>query len=119
MSSAVANGGGGAAPSVHGGGSALVEGVAGNWPNGSPAQADWAQWVDRLAALERSCMLQAEHTGHATREASRVAGELQARFTTAQETAAAVVQLTRLVQASNATVERVAAEVAAMRGTAC
>ena len=72
-------------------------------------------WVERLAALERSAMLQAEQTGHATREASRVAAELQSRFATTRDTAAAVAELTKLVQASSATVERLAAEVAATR----
>ena len=87
------------------------------WPMAmhQPGAVDW-MWVDRLAALERSCMLQAEHTGQATREASRVAAELQSRFGTTRETAAAVAQLAKMVQASSATVERVAAEVAAMRG---
>lgn len=83
---------------------------------GGVNSADWSLWVERLAALERSCMLQAEHTGHATREASRVASELQSRFATAKETATAVKELTKLVTSSNSTVERVAAEVAAMRG---
>ena len=94
---------------ANGGGDGLA-GLAGVQP------LDWGMWVDRLAALERSCMLQAEHTGQATREASRVAAELQSRFGTTRETAAAVAQLAKMVQASSATVERVAAEVAAMRG---
>ena len=86
---------------------------------GAPTMAhgDWGVWVERLAALERASMLQAEQTGHATREASRVAAELQSRFATARDTAAAVGELSKVVQASSATVERVAAEVAAMKKT--
>ena len=77
--------------------------------------ADWDALAERLAALERASTLQAEQTGHATREASRVASELHHRFATAHDTATAVMDLTRLVTTSSATVERVMDEVDALR----
>ena len=86
-------------------------------PEGGSSK-EWAAFAERLSALERASRLQAEQTGHATREASRVATELHHRFATAHDTASAVSDLTRLVTASSATIERVIDEVDALR-TAC
>ena len=84
-------------------------------PSGEGRPADWDAWAERLAALERASVLQAEQTGHATREASRVASELHHRFAAAHDTASAVADLTRLVTASSATVDRVMDDVDALR----
>ena len=63
----------------------------------------------------RASLQQAEQVSAATGEAGRVAAELQKRYANAKETSAAVGELAKLVHSSAASVERVAAEVAALR----
>lgn len=76
---------------------------------------DWAGWADRLAALERTSLMQAERSAHATREAGRVSAEMQQWWSSASETIAAVGDITKLVQESSRALERVAADVSELR----
>ena len=66
-----------------------------------------AAWAERLAALERASVQHSEQAN----EASRVALALQQRLTSSADTATAVSELSRVVMASSATVDRIAAEV--------
>ena len=82
-----------------------------------PPPADMVEWAERLKAVEAACKQQAQASEEATHEAIRLTTEMQSRIASAHDTAASVAELSHIVNSSCATVEQVAREVAALRGT--